>query len=101
MDICETLIYGAECFLIPCNYSNQTNYFLNPLERRILKMYTFTQLTLFTSKLEPPPPPPSSSYSPRTGGSTVQSVPRKIKSQSHESDEVEFFVVRFQNRFKK
>ena len=48
----ETLIYGAKYFLIPALKITKL-FFLNPLERRIQKMYTFTCLTLFTFKLEP------------------------------------------------
>ena len=73
----KTLIYGAEYFLIPAPKITKPIFKkINPLERRIPKVYTSTYLTFFTFKLEPtevqdaaksqilnfrsytPPPPP-------------------------------------------
>ena len=50
----KTPIYGAEYFLIPAPKITKPIFKnINPLERRIPKMYTFTYPTLFTFKLEP------------------------------------------------
>ena len=50
----KTLIYGAEYFLIPAPKITKPIFKkINPLERRIPKVYTSTYLTLFTFKLEP------------------------------------------------
>ena len=48
----ETLIYGSEYFLLPAPTITKV-FFVNLLEWKIPKMYTFTYLTLFTFKLEP------------------------------------------------
>ena len=73
----KTLIYGAENFLISAPKITKPIFLkINPLERWIPKMYTFTYMTLFNFKLEPtevqdaakmpnfefsqfPPPPPT------------------------------------------